>query len=319
MSENNVSESKAKVFLQQNRILIVFIALFVLMSLARTQSFLNYSNLTNLVKQISVNAILAVGMTIVMTTGAFDLSVGSVVGVAGVLLAKTANADMPIIVVMLVALLVGAVFGCVNGLAIAAFKVPSFIVTLAMMQVARGLAFIFSNGFPIGSFAPKYLVIGQSNLLGIPVPVYIMVIAAVIIALIMNKTKFGRYVYFIGGNEDAARLSGIHVFGVRVLAHTLCGLLAGLAAVVLTFRVASAMPAAGEGYEMDAIAAAVIGGCSLSGGISKIRGTIIGALILGLISNGMNLLGITTYPQMVVKGVIIFTAVLLDTFSNKKQ
>lgn len=310
--------SKGKEFLAENKILIVFIALFIIMSILRTDAFLTYTNITNLLKQISVNAILATGMTVVMTTGSFDLSVGSVVGVSGIVVGLLARGDAPILLALLSGIVVGAIFGCLNGLAIAKFKIPSFIVTLAMMQAARGLSFMFSEGFPVTGFSEEYLFIGQGYILGIPVPVYIMAAVVIVFAVIMAKTKYGRHVYFIGGNEEAGAISGIHVFRVRVVSHTLCGLLAGVAAIVLTFRVGSAMPAAGEGYEMDAIAASVIGGCSLNGGISKISGTLIGALILGLISNGMNLLGITTYPQMVIKGVIIFVAVLLDTRTNKK-
>lgn len=309
---------RLKRFAGENKILFIFIALFIVMSLVRPDAFFTYVNLTNLLKQIAVNAILAVGMTVVMTTGSFDLSVGSVVGVSGVLVALAAGAGVPGVVALLIGVATGAAFGCVNGLAIAAFKIPSFIVTLAMMQAARGLSYMFCGGFPVTGFPKSYLFIGQGYYLGVPVPVYIMAAVAVLVAVLMRQTKFGRYVYFIGGNEEAAALSGIHVFKTRVLSHTLCGLLAGIAGIVLTFRVGSAMPAAGEGFEMDAIAAAVIGGCSLSGGVSRISGTILGALILGLISNGMNLLGVTTYPQMVIKGVIIFVAVLLDTRANKK-
>ncbi|WP_087064714.1 ABC transporter permease [Intestinibacillus massiliensis] len=310
--------SRLKRFVGDNKILFIFIALFIVMSAVRPDAFFTYTNLTNLLKQIAVNAILAVGMTVVMTTGSFDLSVGSVVGVAGVVVALSAKAGVPGIAALLIGVLVGAAFGCVNGLAIAAFKIPSFIVTLAMMQAARGLSYMFCEGFPVTGFPKSYLFIGQGYFLGVPVPVYIMAAVAVLVAVLMRQTKFGRYVYFIGGNEEAAALSGINVFKTRVLSHTLCGLLAGVAGIVLTFRVGSAMPAAGEGFEMDAIAAAVIGGCSLSGGVSRISGTVLGALILGLISNGMNLLGVTTYPQMVIKGAIIFVAVLLDTRANKK-
>ena len=310
--------SRLKRFVGDNKILFIFIALFIVMSAVRPDAFFTYTNLTNLLKQIAVNAILAVGMTVVMTTGSFDLSVGSVVGVAGVVVALSARAGVPGIAALLIGVLVGAAFGCVNGLAIAAFKIPSFIVTLAMMQAARGLSYMFCGGFPVTGFPKSYLFIGQGYFLGIPVPVYIMAAVAVLVAVLMRQTKFGRYVYFIGGNEEAAALSGINVFKTRGLSHTLCGLLAGVAGIVLTFRVGSAMPAAGEGFEMDAIAAAVIGGCSLSGGVSRISGTVLGALILGLISNGMNLLGVTTYPQMVIKGAIIFVAVLLDTRANKK-
>lgn len=317
MIEKNSGAAKWKQFASANKILIVFLILFVGMSLLRPDAFFTYGNLTNLLKQIAVNAILATGMTVVMTTGSFDLSVGSVVGVAGVLVGLTLKAGIALPLALLSGVIVAAVFGCINGLAIARFKIPSFIVTLAMMQAARGVSYMLSEGFPV-TIPKAYLFIGQGSFLGLPIPVYIMIVVALIVAVLMNMTKFGRYVYFIGGNEEAAALSGISVFRIRVLSHTLCGLLAGVAAVVLTFRVGSAMPAAGEGFEMDAIAAAVIGGCSLQGGISKISGTILGALILGLISNGMNLLSITTYPQMVIKGIIIFIAVLLDTRANQK-
>ncbi|MGI6041588.1 MAG: ABC transporter permease [Candidatus Alectryocaccobium sp.] len=309
----DVKKTNIKEVLSRGRIFIIFLALFILMSILRTNSFLNYTNIMNLLKQISVNTILAVGMTLVMTTGCFDLSVGSVVGAVGIVVGLCAQSNMPIVVIFFVAAAVGAIFGVLNGLAIAIFKIPSFIVTLAMMQIARGVAYIISNGFPVGNFDKSYLVIGQGFFLGLPIPVYIMIIVVFLMWIVMSKTKFGRHVYFVGGNEESSRLCGINVFAIRVISHTLCSILAGIAAIVLTFRVASAMPGAGEGYEMDAIAASVIGGCSLNGGVSNMWGTLIGALILGIISNGMNLLGITTYPQMIIKGVIIFAAVLLDT------
>lgn len=309
----DVKKTNIKEVLSRGRIFIIFLALFILMSILRTNSFLNYTNIMNLLKQISVNTILAVGMTLVMTTGCFDLSVGSVVGAVGIVVGLCAQSNMPIVAIFFVAAAVGAIFGVLNGLAIAIFKIPSFIVTLAMMQIARGVAYIISNGFPVGNFDKSYLVIGQGFFLGLPIPVYIMIIVVFLMWIVMSKTKFGRHVYFVGGNEESSRLCGINVFAIRVISHTLCSILAGIAAIVLTFRVASAMPGAGEGYEMDAIAASVIGGCSLNGGVSNMWGTLIGALILGIISNGMNLLGITTYPQMIIKGVIIFAAVLLDT------
>lgn len=309
----DVKKTNIKEVLSRGRIFIIFLALFILMSILRTNSFLNYTNIMNLLKQISVNTILAVGMTLVMTTGCFDLSVGSVVGAVGIVVGLCAQSNMPIVVIFFVAAAVGAIFGVLNGLAIAIFKIPSFIVTLAMMQIARGVAYIISNGFPVGNFDKSYLVIGQGFFLGLPIPVYIMIIVVFLMWIVMSMTKFGRHVYFVGGNEESSRLCGINVFAIRVISHTLCSILAGIAAIVLTFRVASAMPGAGEGYEMDAIAASVIGGCSLNGGVSNMWGTLIGALILGIISNGMNLLGITTYPQMIIKGVIIFAAVLLDT------
>lgn len=311
--EGTSNKVDIKSIISKGRIFIIFLVLFVLMSVLRTESFLNYTNIMNLLKQISVNTILAAGMTLVMTTGCFDLSVGSVVGAVGIVVGLSAQQNIPIIVVFLVAAAVGAIFGVLNGLAIAFFKIPSFIVTLAMMQIARGVAYIISNGFPVGEFGDEYRYIGQGFFLGLPVPVYIMLIVVFAMWIVMSKTRFGRHVYFVGGNEESSRLCGINVFAIRVISHTLCGMLAGIAAIVLTFRVASAMPAAGEGFEMDAIAASVIGGCSLNGGVSNMWGTLIGALILGIISNGMNLLGITTYPQMIVKGVIIFAAVLLDT------
>ena len=309
----DVKKTNIKEVLSRGRIFIIFLVLFILMSILRTNSFLNYTNIMNLLKQISVNTILAVGMTLVMTTGCFDLSVGSVVGAVGIVVGLCAQSNMPIVAIFFVAAAVGAIFGVLNGLAIAIFKIPSFIVTLAMMQIARGVAYIISNGFPVGNFDKSYLVIGQGFFLGLPIPVYIMIIVVFLMWIVMSKTKFGRHVYFVGGNEESSRLCGINVFAIRVISHTLCSILAGIAAIVLTFRVASAMPGAGEGYEMDAIAASVIGGCSLNGGVSNMWGTLIGALILGIISNGMNLLGITTYPQMIIKGVIIFAAVLLDT------
>ena len=303
--------------ISKNKMVLVFVALVIVMSFA-SPVFLTVTNVMNVFRQISINAIMAIGMTIVMTSGSIDLSVGSILAVGGIITAMVAKLEISPVLAILAGLASGGILGVLNGLGIASFKIPPFIVTLAMMQAARGLSFILCDGFPITDFKQEYIDIGQGYWFGIPIPVFIMIIVAVLAAILMLRTKFGRYVYFVGGNEQASRISGINIFSIRVWSHAICGMLAGLGGVILTFRVASALPGAAQGYEMDAIAAAIIGGCALMGGISTIHGTLLGALILGIINNGMNLLGVTQYPQMIIKGVIIFVAVVLDTRASKK-
>lgn len=293
------------------RIFIVLLLLIVIMAAATTK-FLMLANIRNVLRQISINAIIAIGMSFVITTGNIDLSVGSIVGLSSIVVGKLAMANMPLPLVITIGVVAGGIAGALNGLIIAHFKIPAFVATLAMQNAVRGAAYLLCEGLPIAGFSSSYNVIGQGYWLGVPIPVYIMFLVAIIAWFVFARTRFGRHVYFTGGNEMAARNSGINVFGVKVSVYTISGILAGLAAVILTFRIASALPENGTGYEGDAIAATVIGGTAMRGGYSTVYGTLVGALILGIIENGMNLLGVSEYWQMIIKGLVILLAVIMD-------
>ena len=274
--------------------------------------FLSAGNLINVARQISLNGILAVGVTYVLLTGGVDLSLGSVVALSGVLAARFAHpGDWPVFIPVLVGLAVGAVCGAGNGLVISRGGIAPFIVTLGMMTVARGLALVASQGKPISNLSSSFTVLG-GDVFGVPIPVLILGVVAAISWLFLANTRQGRYIYAIGGNEQAARAAGLAVASVKTVAYTVCGGFAGLAGVVLAARITTGQPNAGIAYELDAIAAAVIGGTSLSGGVGSIGGTLLGALLMGIINNGLDLLNVSSYYQQIAKGLIIVGAVWLD-------
>ncbi|GAB4014867.1 ABC transporter permease [Spirosoma koreense] len=284
-----------------------------------TPNFLTWSNLMIVVTQVSINALLAFGVTFVIITGGIDLSLGSMVAVTGVVAATFAHPDdYPLIVPILMGLLAGLAMGAFNGFVITRSKVPPFIVTLGTMTIGRGLALILSKGRPISNLSDSFNFIGGGQLLGIPMPIFILVILFVICAILLNKTLLGRYMYAIGGNEQAARASGIPLNKIKMTVYTLCGGLAALAGILLTSRITTGQPNAGAGFELDAIAAAIIGGTSTSGGTGTMSGALIGALLIGVISNGLDLLNVTSYYQEVVMGIIIIGAVVLDSLKHHK-
>ena len=289
----------------------------ILIFWAWTPYFLTISNLLNIAQQTSINAIIAVGLTFVIITAGIDLSVGSIMAFAGVVMASLLQADLPIYLAIIIGLLVGAGSGIVNGLLISYGKLPPFISTLGMMSVARGAALLFTNGRPISGFTPEFRYIATGEILYIPVPVIIMIVVYLLADFVLTRTKLGRYTYAIGGNEEASLLSGINVKMMKTIIYGLSGMLSGLAAVLLTSRLNSAQPIAGIMYELDAIAAAVIGGTSLMGGEGKISGTLIGALIMGVLRNGLNLLGVSSFIQQIVIGSVIIVAVLVDMAIKK--
>ena len=280
--------------------------------------FLKPQNLINVVRQISINGILAVGVTYVLLTGGVDLSLGSMVALTGVVAASFAHpGDFPVIVPVALGMLAGMACGAVNGAVITAGRIAPFIVSLGMMTIARGLALVLSDGRPVSNLSREFTSIGGGDLLGVPTPIAIFAFVAVVSHIVLGNTRLGRYVYAVGGNEQAARASGISVAGVKVFAYTVCGTLAGLAGVVQASRITTGQPNAGVAYELDAIAAVVIGGTSLSGGVGGIRGTILGALLMGVIGNGLDLLNVSSYYQQIVKGLIIVGAVWLDKAEEK--
>jgi ribose/xylose/arabinose/galactoside ABC-type transport system permease subunit len=276
-------------------------------------AFLTASNVINVLRQVSINAVLAVGVTYVILTGGIDLSLGSVVAITGVLAATFAHPGAyPLVVPLGIGVLGGFVIGGVNGAVITRFRVAPFIATLGMMTIARGGALIISGGRPVSDLSESFNFIGNGSLLGVPVPVLILAAVFGVSYFVLRKTTFGRYVYAVGGNEEAARASGIGTGRVKIACYSICAGLAGLAGIIQASRITTGQPNAGIAYELDAIAAVVIGGTSLSGGIGGVTGTILGALIIGTLNNGLDLLDVSSYYQQVIKGVIIIGAVILD-------
>ena len=278
-----------------------------------TPHFLTVSNLLNIAQQASINAIIAVGLTFVIISGGIDLSVGSMVAFSGVVMASLLQREIAWPVAILGGLATGLAAGLVNGVLITFGRLPPFIATLGMMSVARGGALLFTDGRPISGFAESFRWLATGEIGFIPVPIVIMAVVYAIAHFALRRTPFGRYLYAIGGNEEAALLSGVPVRLHKTAVYGVCGLLSALAAVVLTARLNSAQPIAGINYELDAIAATVIGGTSLMGGQGSVFGTLIGALIMGVLRNGLNLLGVSSFVQQLVIGVVIILAVLMDT------
>jgi len=292
--------------------LLGLVALSLLLS-ALTPHFLTVSNLLNVMEQTSINAVIAVGMTYVIISGGIDLSVGSLLALSGVLLASGLVAGLPPAVAILLGLAAGAAGGLANGLLVTWGRLPPFIATLGMMSVARGAALLYTEGRPISGFEPGFRLLATGRVLLVPVPVVAAAAVYLVAHFVLTRTRFGRYVYAIGGNAEAARLSGVPVRFHQTMVYALCGVTSGLAAVLLTARLNSAQPIAGIMYELDAIAATVIGGTSLMGGSGTLGGTLIGALIMGVLRNGLNLLGISSFLQQIVIGCVIIVAVLVDS------
>jgi inositol transport system permease protein len=333
----NLNREWFNTFVRKYAIVIIFMVMFVGMWLL-SDAFLQPRNLLNVIRQISVMGLIAIGVTMVIITTGIDLSSGSVAALAAVVAASLAQRvdwqgakypglDLPLIVPILAALVIGALCGYINGGFIARFNIPPFIATLGMMTVARGFALIYSDR-PVSGLTDSYNFIGQGEFLkilpipnqpplGIPLPIIILALVAIGSHIMLNNTRFGRHIYAIGGNEQAALISGLNVGRIKIGVYTIAGLLAGLAGLVLSSRIGSGQPGLAVGIELDAIAAAVIGGTSLSGGIGTIWGTIIGALIIGVLNNGLDLLNVSAYWQTIVKGSIIVAAVIIDQRKNR--
>lgn len=293
--------------------LLGLLLLFVIVSILNP-NFLEPLNLLNLLRQVSINALIAFGMTFVILTGGIDLSVGAILALSSALTAGMIVSGMDPMIAIIIGCLLGGIMGMVNGLLITKGKMAPFIATLATMTIFRGLTLVYTGGNPITGLGENVLfqLFGKGYFLGIPVPAITMMVTFAVLYIILHKTPFGRKTYAIGGNEKASLISGIKVPRVKVMIYGLSGLLAALAGAILTSRLNSAQPTAGTSYELDAIAAVVLGGTSLTGGKGRIFGTLIGALIIGTLNNGLNLLGVSSFYQMVVKGVVIIIAVLLD-------
>lgn len=308
------------------------IALFILclaISLL-SDKFLTATNIWNVMRQISVNICISVGMTLVVLTAGIDLSIGSILALCGAITAGLLKngIEIPssnlyigftILGALVAGLLTGIVLGWFNGWTITKFKVPPFVATLAMLTIARGLTMLWTKGFPISSLGENFAWLGTGWFLGIPLPVWISGIIVFIAVIITNKTKLGRYIYAIGGNENAATLSGINIKKIKIAVYTIAGALAAVGGVLVTSRLDAAQPNAGIGYELDSIAAVVIGGTSLSGGRGSVLGTVLGAVIIGVLNNGLVLLNVSPFWQQVVKGFVILIAVIIDKANGKSE
>jgi ribose transport system permease protein len=286
---------------------------------AATPHFLTVSNLLNVLEQTSINAIVAVGMTFVIVSGGIDLSVGSVLALSGIVLARALEAGLPAPLAIGIALVTGLACGVGNGLLVTYGRLPSFIATLGMMSVARGGALMAAEGRPISGFSEGFRALATAQLVIIPAPVLITGAIYLAAHFVLSRTVFGRATYAIGGNEEAARLSGIHVRFHKTLIYGVAGLTSAAAAAILTARLNSAQPTAGTNYELDAIAATVIGGTSLLGGEGTLMGALIGALIMGVLRNGLNLLNVSSFFQQVVIGTVIIVAVLIDMTLKRRR
>jgi ribose transport system permease protein len=298
-------------------ILIAFILLCIVMSVL-SPVFLTLTNVRNVIRQSSIYGIMAVGMTFVILTGGIDLSVGSILALAGAIAAGSLKAGVNLGLVIIVALAIGIGCGLVNGLFITIGGITPFVVTLGMMSIARGLTLIYTKGYPISGLQESFRFIGGGDILAIPFPIIVFILTVLIAWAILTQTRPGRYTYAIGGNEETVKLSGINSNFYKTIVYMISGIVSAISALILTSRLNSAEPVAGQGYELDVIAAVVIGGTSLMGGRGGVWGTLIGALLIGVINNGMNLLGISPYFQLIVKGLIIIGAVLLDRLRQEQ-
>lgn len=301
-------------------IIIGLIVLCIVITLVNP-NFLTSNNLLNILRQTSTNLYLALAMTMIIIIGGIDLSVGSIMAVVGVVTTMlVALFSFPVAAAVAVGLLVGMLIGAVNGYVAATTVIPPFIITLATMNIARGAAYVISDGKPIRVMSDSFNSIGSGYIGGVlPMPVFYLIILLVICYLIMNKTKLGRYMYAVGGNAEAAKFSGINIKKVKLFAYTFSGLMASVAGIILASRMFSGQPTSGNGAELDAIAAVVLGGTSMAGGYGRIGGTVIGALIIGVLSNGLNLMGVSSFWQYIVKGIVIIVAVYADVIKKRRS
>lgn len=309
-------KANVKANISKYKSLIGLVLLCIVITIV-TPNFLSVSNITNVFTQVSVNAIIAIGMTFVILTGGIDLSVGSTLAISSAVGASIVKSTGNVFLAIIVAAVIGIAVGLINGLLVSKGKLQAFIVTLATMTIFRGATLVFTDGTPISKLPEAFVKIGNGKLGFMPIPVIITIIIAIIAVYALSQTRFGRYLYALGGNEDASRLSGINTDKIKTLVYVVSGFASAIAGVIITSRIGSASPNAGTGFELDAIAAVVIGGTSLAGGEGTITGTLIGALIIGVLNNGLNLMNVAPFYQSIVKGLVILIAVLLDKKSRK--
>ena len=315
---NNVISNIWKSLKKNNsvRLFLVLVVFIVFMCIV-SPPFRSVSNIISVVRLFTPIAIAGIGVTIIIITGGIDLSLGSLYGLAGVVAAYCLSIGMPTFPALISAILAASAFGFFNGLCVVKINLPPFIATLATMSIARSVCLIITQGFPISRLSAAFLFIGQGHLFGIPFQIWIMLMIAIIFWVFLNLTVTGRRIYAIGGNEEAARISGVNTGRVKILAYILCSTLAGVAGIVTASRLGVGQPTSGMGFELDAIAAVAIGGVSMSGGYGRISGTLIGAAIMGLIRNSLVLLAIDAYYQQLIIGLVILTAVSIDQIGKK--
>lgn len=305
--------------LRKYGIIIVLVILIIAFGIGNSL-FFTVNNFINIIRQISILGIITIGMSFVLISGGIDLSVGSQLSFIGVVTATmfTKYSINPLFACF-IGIFIATLVGIMNGLFIANTKVPPLIATLATQQILLGLGYIISEGKPIYGLTPSVKFIGQGHIGPIPTPIIILIVLIFIGSFILNKTYLGRYFYAIGSNDEVARLSGINVRLVRTLAYGMCGLLAGIAAIIMMSRINSGSPTVGSGFEMDVLTAAVLGGVSVSGGEGKIFGAMVGALIIGVLSNGLIIMNVSEYYQMVIKGIVLASAIAFDSLNSKKM
>ena len=312
-------KKETKLSISQVFVYLVLLFVFVFFSVL-TKTFLSTKNLLNICRQVSMTGICAVGMTMVLLTGGIDISIGSIIALSGVVSAKLINdLGFGIFPAMVVGVLVGIVCGLISGIMVAHFEVPALIATLAMQTIARGFAFIMTQGIPVYGLPESIKTLGHGYFLGIPIPVYILALVFFIGWWMLEQTSFGRHLYAIGGNEEVARLSGINVLVKKIQIYSLSGFFAGLSGIIMLSRLNSGQPATSEGFEMDVITAAVLGGVSVAGGQGKIINVVAGVLIMGMLSNGMTLMNLDEYWQWVAKGAVLLFAVAFDNMQRRRK
>lgn len=310
-----MKENKFKIgnYAQDFGALIALLLLVIGISIASPE-FRTGANFLSLLRQSSINGLIAFGMTCVILTDAIDLSVGSVLALTTALCAGMITAGVPVGLALVLALVIGAALGCVSGLLVTKGRLQPFIATLITMTVYRGLTMIFTNGKPISNLGDSFTlkVVGKGNFYNIPIPVILLILIFIIFFFVLNKTTFGRRIYATGSNWKSAKLAGVNIHKTKIIAYGISGVMAALSGLILLSRLGSAQPTLGTGYELDAIAAVALGGTSMSGGRGKIYGTFIGVLIIAVLNNGLNILGVSSYYQDVIKGLVILIAVLSD-------
>ncbi|KAF3302264.1 ribose ABC transporter permease [Carnobacterium sp. PL12RED10] len=312
-NENVKRKFEYKELLSKLGPLLALIVLIIFVSIL-SPSFLSLTNLMNLMRQVSTNALIAFGMTFVIITGGIDLSVGSTLALSSAIMAGMIVNGIDPLIAMTVSLIAGFILGAVNGLLITKGKLVPFIATLATMTIYRGATLVLTDGKPITGLDETFIFqfMGRGYFFGIPFPIVITLVVFALLFVLLHKMSFGRKTFAIGGNEKASFIAGVKSNKIKIFVYSISGVLASLAGIILTSRLNSAQPTAGESYEMDAIASVVLGGTSMSGGKGRIFGTLIGALIIGTLNNGLNLLGVSTFYQQIVKGIVIIIAVLID-------
>lgn len=309
----------AKRFVMEFATLFGLLLVIIIFTIIKPK-FLDVDNVFNILRQASINGLLALGMTFVVLTAGIDLSVGSILGAAGIFSALVAqNHQVPWVVAVLVGLGIGFLLGSINGIVISVLHVPAFIATLGMLSVARGVTYLASDAQPVPGLSDDFLVIGGGSVGVIPIPVIILIVVLILCYFLLYRCKYGRYVFGVGGNENAARISGVNVKFIKWSVYMLVGVFAGLAGVVLTSRVSSGLAMAGQNYETDAIAAVVMGGTSLAGGRGRLWGTIVGILIIAVLNNGLDMMAVSSYWQLIIKGAIIVAAVMVDSLNSGKK